>query len=238
LLKNEGAPSTWTRALSIYLDTTELLLLPSIDPWPSEFSRPPPARWAICILLKNGPEYLVRHILYPSVPTAYAEVMEAVRETDIIVTHPITFAAQIAAVRRLACRAVLLVGPNFLRQPLAPGTVAFPYAPYSKIFPRASVIVHSGGIGTCAQALAAGRPMLVVPFAFDQPDNAARLKRLGLARAVPRRHYTAQRAYAELEHLLKDPAYAASAAVAARKIANENGVKAACDAIDRHPLVH
>ena len=30
--------------------------------------------------LKNGPEYLVRHIMYPSVPTAYAEVMEAVRE--------------------------------------------------------------------------------------------------------------------------------------------------------------
>ena len=47
--------------------------------------------------LKKGPEYLVRHILYPSVPAAYAEVMEAVREADLIVTHPITFAAQIAA---------------------------------------------------------------------------------------------------------------------------------------------
>src|SRR5208337_486229 len=47
--------------------------------------------------LKKGPKYLVRHILYPSVPAAYAEVMEAVREADLIVTHPITFAAQIAA---------------------------------------------------------------------------------------------------------------------------------------------
>ncbi len=255
--------------------------------------------------LKNGPEYLIRHILYPSVPAAYAEVMEAVREADLIVTHPITFAAQIAAektgmpwvstvtaplsffsrfdpsviapypwviklralgpaffgivkklgrvmtkswlapitrfrasvglppgqdpifegqhspqrvlalfsplmgapqpdwpahtlvtgfpfydqaehgqgidpdlerfldagpppvvftlgssavqpagnfyheslaaVRRLGCRAVLLVGSNSLQEPLPPGTVAFPYAPFSKIFPRAAVIVHSGG---------------------------------------------------------------------------------------------
>src|SRR5208282_5781088 len=47
--------------------------------------------------LKNGPEYLIRHILYPSVPAAYAEVMEAVREADLMVTHPITFAAQIVA---------------------------------------------------------------------------------------------------------------------------------------------
>src|SRR5208337_2067477 len=85
----------------------------------------------------------------------------------------------IAAVRRLGCRAVFLVGTNSFSEPLPPGTAAFPYAPFSKIFPRAAVVVHQGGIGTCAQALAAGRPMLVVPFAFDQPDNAARLQRLG-----------------------------------------------------------
>jgi hypothetical protein len=47
--------------------------------------------------LNNGPEYLIRHILYPAVPAAYAEVMAAAREAAIIVTHPITFAAQIAA---------------------------------------------------------------------------------------------------------------------------------------------
>ena len=86
-----------------------------------------------------------------------------------------------------------------------------PTRPIQRFFPRAAVIVHSGGIGTSAQALAAGRPMLVVPFAFDQPDNAARLQRLGVARAIPRKHYTAKRAYAELSRLLTDPAYAASA---------------------------
>ena len=153
------------------------------------------------------------------------------------VQHPGNFYHEsLAAVRRLGCRAVLLLGSNALPGPLPLGTVAFPYAPFSRVFPRASVIVHSGGIGTCAQALAAGRPMLVVPFAFDQPDNAARLKRLGLARTIPRKHYTAQRLYTELEHLLKDPAYAARAALAARSIKKENGVRAACDAIESLPL--
>jgi rhamnosyltransferase subunit B len=47
--------------------------------------------------LKKGPEYLIRQILYPSVPAAYAEVMDAARGAELIVTHAITFAAQIVA---------------------------------------------------------------------------------------------------------------------------------------------
>jgi UDP:flavonoid glycosyltransferase YjiC (YdhE family) len=78
----------------------------------------------------------------------------------------------LAAVRHLGCRAVLLAGDNSIPEPLPPGTAVFSYAPFSKILPRASVVVHPGGIGTTAQALVAGRPMLVVPYAFDQPDNA------------------------------------------------------------------
>ena len=48
------------------------------------------------------------------------------------------------------------------------------YVPFSAILPRCAAIVHHGGIGTCAQALAAGIPQLVSPFGFDQPDNAVR----------------------------------------------------------------
>jgi len=112
--------------------------------------------------------------------------------------------------------------------------MAFPYAPFSKVFPRAAVIVHQGGIGTCAQALAAGRPMLVVPYAFDQPDNAARLQRLGVARSISRAKYTGRRAKSELEHLLNDKAYAARAEDVARKLAAENGVRAAAEVIETH----
>ena len=55
------------------------------------------------------------------------------------------------------------------------------HAPHARLLPRAAVTVHQGGVGTLQQDLRAGRPMLVVPSAHDQPDNADRARRLGLA---------------------------------------------------------
>ncbi len=140
----------------------------------------------------------------------------------------------LAAVRNLDCRAVLLVGDNSIQESLPPGTAVSPYAPFSKILPRASVVVHPGGIGTTAQVLLARRPMLVVPYAYDQPDNAARVKRLGVARVIRRKDYNAQRLTAELNRLLSDTSYSAAAQEVGRRIADENGVLSACDAIENH----
>ena len=88
------------------------------------------------------------------------------------VQHPGSFYCEsLAAVRRLGCRAILLAGGNSLDEPLPAGTMVFSYAPFSKVFPRASVVVHQGGMGTCGQTMAAGRPMLVVPFALINPTT-------------------------------------------------------------------
>lgn len=57
-------------------------------------------------------------------------------------------------------------------------------APFSALFPRGAAVVHHGGIGTTAQALRAGVPQVVVGGAFDQPDNGARLERLGAGRRL------------------------------------------------------
>jgi len=76
--------------------------------------------------------------------------------------------------------------------------------------------------------------MLVVPYAFDQPDNAARVERLGVARVVRRKDYKAARLTAELDGLLSDKAYAAAALEISRRIAEEDGVGSACDAIENH----
>src|SRR6202041_1561799 len=97
----------------------------------------------------------------------------------------------------LGQRAVLLIGAddrNLPKRRLPASICVARYAPYSKIFPRASVIVHQGGIGTSAQALRAGRPMLVMPYSHDQPDNARRVRRLGVAEVLGRKHYHARAA--------------------------------------------
>lgn len=132
----------------------------------------------------------------------------------------------------LGRRAVLVLGDNPPPPGLGDAILAARYAPYSELFPRAAAIVHQGGIGTCAQGLRSGRPTLVVPWSHDQPDNAARLSRLGTSRTVPRKRYAAHRAARELGRLLGRPDYAAHAAEAARRIAAEDGVRTACDAIE------
>jgi UDP:flavonoid glycosyltransferase YjiC (YdhE family) len=138
------------------------------------------------------------------------------------------------AAKRLRQRAVLLIGRNTPNRPadLPETMAAFEYAPYSELFPRAAVIVHQGGVGTTAQAMRSGRPMLVMPYAHDQPDNAARVTRLGIARTIPRNRYSSERAARELRELLENPAYVEKAAAVGREVQAEDGVHAACDALE------
>jgi UDP:flavonoid glycosyltransferase YjiC (YdhE family) len=70
------------------------------------------------------------------------------------------------------------------------------------MLPRVAAMVHQGGVGTTGQGLRAGVPMLVVPFAHDQPDNGMRVERLGVARNLAREQYQGERVASELKELL------------------------------------
>jgi UDP:flavonoid glycosyltransferase YjiC (YdhE family) len=140
--------------------------------------------------------------------------------------------AQIA--QRLGRRALLLAGRHARTLDLPRTIAAVEYAPYSEVFPRAAAVVHQGGIGTTAQALHAGVPQLVVPFGFDQPDNAARLERLGVARSIARSRYHGKSAANALRDLLAQPVYAQRAQAVSHRMQAERGVHLACDAIERH----
>jgi len=141
----------------------------------------------------------------------------------------------VEAVRQVGCRAVLLIGKDSRNIPTAslPYTIfVTEYAPFSELFPRAAATVHQGGSGTTAQALASGKPMIVVPWSHDQPDNARRVVRLGVARAIPRNRYRGNRVADDLRLLLHDASYSGAAIQVARELAKENGVKNACDALE------
>jgi UDP:flavonoid glycosyltransferase YjiC (YdhE family) len=137
------------------------------------------------------------------------------------------------AAARLGVRAVLLTGGFAANRParVPDGVLLVDRAPHQLLFPRARAVVHQGGAGTTAQALRAGCPMLVVPHSHDQPDNAWRVARLGVARTLYPKRYTAARAASELQRLLDDPSYAARAREAAVIVAAEGGAHAAADAI-------
>src|SRR5262249_56700315 len=141
----------------------------------------------------------------------------------------------IAAARALGRRALLLIGHSRNRppKPLPEGVAAFEYAPYSKVLPRACAIVHQGGVGTTGQGLRSGRPVLILPHAHDQFDNAARVVRLGCGRVLPRPRYSVTTATNELRAILNNQNYAARAAEIGAIVRQENGASAAVDAIER-----
>ncbi|WP_263356126.1 glycosyltransferase [Acidicapsa ligni] len=139
------------------------------------------------------------------------------------------------AAERLGMRAVLLIGSdarNRPRHPLPDSICVAEYAPYSALFSRASVIIHQGGVGTTAQCLRAGRPMLIMPYSHDQPDNARRMRRLRVARILQKRNFTPLRVARKLKILLEDPIYARRAQQIALRLRSEDGVGTACNLLE------
>jgi UDP:flavonoid glycosyltransferase YjiC (YdhE family) len=94
------------------------------------------------------------------------------------------------------------------------------------------MVVHQGGVGTTAQCLRAGKPMLIMPYSHDQPDNARRMMRMKIARVIQRGKYTPWRVVRRLKAMLADPLLAQRAESVGKRLAGEDGVRAACDALE------
>lgn len=141
------------------------------------------------------------------------------------------------ACRMLNRRGLLLVGPKRVAPGNLPrGTRAFAYAPFSRVMPRCAVNVHHGGVGSTGQALLAGRPMVVIPHAHDQFDNAARVRRLGVSATLCRPRVTARRLADAVSRIETGSDAKAKASSIARAMAAENGSMTVVDTLDR--LVH
>lgn len=134
---------------------------------------------------------------------------------------------------RMGRRGVLLAPTRDLVPESLPETLRyFDYVPLSALLPRAAAIVHHGGIGTTALALAAGIPQIVVPFADDQPDNAVRVRRLHAGLVVTRADYRPETVARTLEHLLESKEIAVACRFAAERIRQQRPLPEACRLIE------
>lgn len=142
---------------------------------------------------------------------------------------------QIAAdsARALGRRAILLLGDN--APPAAPPDEVLPlaYAPHSLLFPHAEAVVQHGGVGGCAEALRAGVPVLTIPFAFDQPDNAVRMQRMGVGAVLSRHKVNRTTLENSLRRVLEDKTMAARAKAFAQAMDPDADMARTIDAIER-----
>lgn len=135
------------------------------------------------------------------------------------------FRAAVEACRIAGARGILLTRHRQAVPPDLPASILHcDYARFRALFPRCAAVVHHGGVGTVAEALAAGTPQLVLPIAYDQFDNAARVRRLGAGDFLRPGRATPARIAAALRRVT-----APGVGARCRKIATGFGGRAALD---------
>ncbi|MDP1978602.1 glycosyltransferase [Undibacterium sp.] len=137
------------------------------------------------------------------------------------------------AVQKLGLRAIFLTSHREQITTALPDNILWQsYLPLRSILPRASALIHHGGIGTTAEALRAGTPQLVTPLAFDQFDNAARVKKLGTGDFIRMSRLTGSKLTRSLQQLLASEVIKTSCAQVAKKFKQNGYADSLCNAIE------
>jgi UDP:flavonoid glycosyltransferase YjiC (YdhE family) len=119
--------------------------------------------------------------------------------------------AVIEAVRsKKDCQLVLSIGPyleksNFDSPP--DNVLIVNWAPQLEMLARATIMITHGGIGTIKECIFLGVPMIVLPFRWDQPNNAARVVAHGLGLRGNSNQPSAQEIFALINAIVDEPAF-------------------------------
>jgi UDP:flavonoid glycosyltransferase YjiC (YdhE family) len=141
----------------------------------------------------------------------------------------------IDAVQQTGKRAVILTGWAGLGPDNVPENIhILNYAPHRWLFPKMAAVVHHGGAGTTAAGFRAGVPTVIVPHTADQPYWGRTVKNLGVGTApIPRKKLTAVTLAAAIREVTGDISMREKAAALAQKIAAEDGVGRAVEAVQK-----
>jgi UDP:flavonoid glycosyltransferase YjiC (YdhE family) len=143
------------------------------------------------------------------------------------------FRTAVAACLAAGVRGILLTKfPDVVPTSLPPTVRHCPFAPFRQLLPLCGAVVHHGGVGTTAAALEAGCPQLVLPLAWDQPDNAARVTRLGVGLTLGTRQRSARHLARALAHLMS-PSLRERCRAVASQAAERDGLEIAADLVEQ-----
>jgi rhamnosyltransferase subunit B len=143
--------------------------------------------------------------------------------------HGDWYAAAVYGAAR-AGRPVVVTCPHrdLLPAELPPAVRWYPSLPFATLMPYVAAVVHHGGILTSARAIASGTPQVVLAHGADRPDNARRLRALGLAEWLPAARWQVDAVAGLVERVLAEPAYREKARALATTIDPDQAATAAC----------
>ena len=107
------------------------------------------------------------------------------------------------------------------------------FAPQVELIERSALVVSHAGINSCLEAIMKGRPSVLIPVGFDQPGNARRMERTGVAEVVLLADLSVEALRAAAERVLADPSYAAKAQELGKAIEASNGLQRAVEAVEK-----
>ena len=143
------------------------------------------------------------------------------------------FDAALLALRRLGRRGIFVTPHAAQLPPALPDSVLWQaHAPFAALLPRVAALAHHGGVSTTADAMRAGIPQLIVPFAYDQFDNGLRAKRLGVAEVLLARRLSGARMHERLRRLLAAPSVRQSCRELAARMAGAEPARS-LDCVER-----
>ena len=144
------------------------------------------------------------------------------------------FQAAVQACQLLGRRGALLTKyPRQLPSELPDSVRHFEFVPFSQLLPQAAAVVHHGGIGSSAQGLAAGTPQVIMPMAYDQPDNSQRLRRLGVAEELKPRKFRGPALAQTLDRLISNPSPHEQCRHWAERCDAAQALAASCEALEK-----
>ncbi|GAB3574388.1 glycosyltransferase [Amycolatopsis endophytica] len=106
------------------------------------------------------------------------------------------------------------------------------WVPQVAVLEKADAFVTHAGMGGSSEGLSAGVPMIAVPQAAEQFQNADRLVELGVARRIDTAEATAETLWAALTELVTDPGVARRSAQLRADARAEGGTRRAADLIE------
>lgn len=107
------------------------------------------------------------------------------------------------------------------------------FVPQLELLAVSDVVITHGGLNTVLEALAEGKPMVVIPLAYDQPAVAARLKRMHVAEVLPVMRLSVERIQAAVTKVLSNANYRHAAQELQSRLRSARGSEYAADIIEQ-----